>query len=65
MHVLRHPRNAILVGLVFVVIAIFYWAAPYFGNGHVDTAGLTLLGALGVAMGLMAYVLVAGSPRDR
>jgi hypothetical protein len=64
MHVLRHPRNALIVGGMFVAIAIVYWAAPYFGNGHVDFAGLTLLGALGVAMALMAYVLVAGSPRD-
>ncbi|HYM83897.1 MAG TPA: hypothetical protein VEY67_07095 [Candidatus Dormibacteraeota bacterium] len=63
MHVLRHPRNALLVGIVFVVIAFVYWAAPYFGNGHVDPAGITLLGALGVAMALMAYVLVAGSSR--
>lgn len=64
MHVLRHPRNALGVGAVFVAIAIVYWAAPYFGNGHVDFAGITLLGALGIAMGLMAYVLVAGSSRD-
>ena len=64
MHILRHPRNALVVGLVFVVIAFFYWATPYFGHGHIDPAGLTLLGALSVAMGLMAYVLVAGSPRD-
>ncbi len=64
MHVLRHPRNALAVGLVFVVLAVVYWAAPYLGSGHVDPTGITLLAALGVAMALMAYVLVAGSSRD-
>ena len=28
MHPLKHPRNAIFVGLVFVAIAIVYWAIP-------------------------------------
>ena len=61
MHPLRHPRNSIAVGLVFVVIAILYWAIPTIGGWHVDYAGVTMLLALGVAMGLMAYVLIAGS----
>lgn len=64
MHVLRHPRNALAVGIVFVLIALVYWLAPTLGNGKVDPAGITLLAALGAAMALMAYVLVAGSPRD-
>ena len=64
MHVLRHPRNALALGVVFVVLAILYWAGPYFGNGHVDYTGITLLVALGAAMSLMAYVLAAGSSRD-
>lgn len=64
MHPLKHPRNAIAVGLVFVVIGVIYWVAPYLGNGHIDYAGLTMLIALGAAMALMAYVLVAGSPRS-
>lgn len=64
MHPLRHPRNAALVGIVFVVIAIIYWAVPYFGGWHVDYAGLTMLIFLGVAMALMAYVLVAGSSKE-
>ena len=64
MHVLRHPRNALALGIVFVALAIVYWAVPYFGNGHVDYTGITLLVGLGAAMALMAYVLVAGSPRD-
>jgi hypothetical protein len=64
MHPLRHPRNAILVGLLFVTIGFVYWVVPYFGHWHIDYAGVTMLAALGIAMGLMAYVLIAGSPND-
>ena len=32
MHPLRHPRNAALVGILFVVIGVVYWAIPYFGG---------------------------------
>jgi hypothetical protein len=31
---------------------------------HIDYAGVTMLAVLGIAMGLMAYVLIAGSPSD-
>ncbi|HKG55684.1 MAG TPA: hypothetical protein VKA85_00365 [Candidatus Limnocylindrales bacterium] len=61
MHPLRHPRYAISIGVVFVVAAIVYWVAPYFGNGHIDYAGITMLAGTGIAMGLMFYVLFAGS----
>jgi hypothetical protein len=56
----------LLVGLVFVVIAVIYFLGPTLSGGYVgvDVAGVTMLGALGIAMGLMAYVLIAGSPRD-
>jgi hypothetical protein len=64
MHPLRHPRNAALVGIIFVVIAFVYWAVPYFGGWHLDYAGTVMLFALGIAMALMAYVLVAGSPSE-
>ncbi len=64
MHPLKHPRNALAVGLIFIVIAVIYLVAPILGNGTVDVAGVTMLALLGVAMSLMAYVLVAGSPRD-
>jgi hypothetical protein len=64
MHPLKHPRNAALVGIVFVVIAALYWALPYFSNAHLDYAGVTMLAILGIAMALMAYVLVAGSTND-
>jgi hypothetical protein len=61
MHPLRHPRNAALVGIVFVVIGILYWGLAELGKFHVDYAGVTMLAVLGIAMALMAYVLVAGS----
>ena len=64
MHPLRHPRNAAVLGIIFVVIAAIYWAVPYFGGWHLDYAGVTMLAILGIAMGLMAYVLVAGSSND-
>ena len=64
MHPLRHPRNAAAVGIIFVVIGVVFWAIPYFGKWHVDYAGTTMLLALGIAMALMAYVLIAGSPND-
>jgi membrane protein CcdC involved in cytochrome C biogenesis len=64
MHPLRHPRNAILIGVIFVVTGAIYWAAPYFLHAHIDYAGITMLAALGIAMGLMFYVLIAGSPND-
>lgn len=64
MHPLRHPRNAALVGIIFVVIGILYFALAEIGRYHVDFAGVTMLGVLGIAMAIMAYVLVAGSSND-
>ncbi len=64
MHLLRHPRNAVLLGLVFFAVAVVYVAVPFVGGWHVDYAGATLLVALSIAMGFMAYVLAAGTPHD-
>ena len=61
MHPIKHPRNAIFIGLVFVAIGAVYWALPYFSNAHLDYAGVTMLGVLGIAMAIMFYVLIAGS----
>ena len=57
-------RSAILVGLVFVVIAIIYWSVPTLTGGIVDFAGTTMLLALGVAMSLMVWVLFVGAARS-
>ncbi len=57
-------RNIVVIGAGFIVVAIAYGAlAPVLGY-HVEWAGVTMLAALGVAMGLMAYVLIAGSRAD-
>ena len=64
MHPMRHPRNAVFVGLIFVFIGVVYWLVPPIGGWHVDYAGTTMLILLGVAMALMAYVLIAGSSND-
>ena len=61
MHPIKHPRNAIFIGLIFVAIGAVYWALPYFTNAHLDYAGVTMLGVLGIAMAIMFYVLIAGS----
>ena len=65
MHPLRHPRNAALVGILFIVIAIVYYTVPTVTGltvAYDDIAsGTTMLLFLGVAMAIMAYVLVAGS----
>ncbi len=58
-----NARGAALVGLLFVAIAGIYWAAPTILGGTFDYAGFTMLIALGIAMGLMAYVLIAGLQR--
>ena len=51
------PRLALLTGAIFLVLAFVYGALSQ------DWGGVTMLFALGIAMALMAYVLVAGSPR--
>ena len=61
MHPLRHPRNAAFVGIIFVIIGFLYWGLAELAHVHVDYAGVTMLAVLGIAMAVMAYVLVAGS----
>ena len=54
-------RNSIIIGITFVVIATIYGTlAPVLGY-HVEWAGVTMLGALGVALGILTYVLSSGS----
>jgi hypothetical protein len=65
MHPLRHPRNAALVGIMFIVTGVIYYIVPTVAGLTVPynevAAGVTMLIFLGVAMAIMAYVLVAGS----
>jgi hypothetical protein len=58
------PRRAALVGLVFFVIGVFYWLVQYLAGWTVDYAGVTMLFALGAAMSIMSYVLIAGLRRS-
>jgi apolipoprotein N-acyltransferase len=57
------PRRAALVGVIFVVIAFFYWLTPRIAGFPEDYAGITMLLALGVAMSIMTFVLFAGLRR--
>jgi hypothetical protein len=64
MHPLKHPRNAVFIGLIFFVIGVLYFALANIGGFHVDYAGTTMLGVLGIAMAVLFYVLIAGSPNE-
>jgi len=54
---IMRPRRAMLIGLVFAGLGIVYGLLSH------DWGGVPLLIALGVAMGLMAFILMAASPR--
>jgi hypothetical protein len=54
-------RNPIIIGLAFVITGIAYGVLAVPLGYHVEYAGVTLLSALGVALGILAYVLTAGS----
>jgi len=62
---LRHPRNAALVGIFFLVAGLIFYGVPTIQGlptlSVEVAAGTTLLVALSIAMSIMAYVLVAGS----
>ena len=52
----RH-RNAIIIGIGCVVTGVLYGAlAPVFGY-RIEWAGVTMLIALGAALGIMFFVL--------
>jgi hypothetical protein len=57
MHPIPRPRLAILTGVLFAVIGVIYYSVSH------DIGGASLLAILGIAMSLMAYVLMTGSPR--
>lgn len=57
---LARQRNAILIGVGCVVLAVLYGGlAPVF-HYKVEWAGVTMLVALGAALGIMVAVLSAG-----
>jgi hypothetical protein len=57
-------RNVIVIAITFILVGAIYALAAKPLGYHIEWAGVTLLGALGVALSLMFYVLIAGSTRD-
>ncbi|MDP9483657.1 MAG: hypothetical protein M3P84_10600 [Chloroflexota bacterium] len=56
-HPIAHPRNVVILGLIFAVVAAVYlWVSQ-------DAGGATMIAALAIAMSLAFYALAAGSPR--
>jgi hypothetical protein len=64
MHPMKHPRNVVILGIAFVGIGVLYALGAVPLGYDIEWAGVTMLGALGVAISIMAYVLIAGSSRD-
>ena len=64
MHPARHTRNVAIIGAGFIVVGALYALGAVPLGYHIEWAGVTMLGALGVAMAIMAYVLIAGSTED-
>ncbi|HET9435779.1 MAG TPA: hypothetical protein VFO50_02890 [Candidatus Limnocylindrales bacterium] len=64
MHPVQHPRNVIVIGGAFVAVAALYALGAVPLGYDIEWAGVTMLGALGVAMAIMFYVLIAGSSKD-
>ncbi len=57
---LSQHRNALFIAIACLVTGILYGAlAPVFGY-HIEWAGVTMLIALGAALGLMFLVLHTG-----
>jgi hypothetical protein len=57
----RQPRVVVVIMVVFLTVsAIFAAAAPVL-HYNIDWAGVTMIGALSIAMALLAYVLIIGS----
>ena len=54
-------RNSLVIGITFVVLSALYMGlAPVLGY-KIEWAGVTMLFALGWAIGIMSYVLTSGS----
>lgn len=53
-------RNALILGLIFVVVGVIYWYVNHTNLG-LDLAGATMLVILGVAMAFVFAVLLRGS----
>ncbi len=54
-------RNSLVIGIAFVITAVIYAGLANPLGYKIEWAGATMLAALGVALGIMAYVLTSGS----
>jgi len=54
-------RNSLTIGIAFVITAVLYAGLANPLGYKIEWAGATMLAALGVALGIMAYVLTSGS----
>ena len=54
-------RNSLTIGIAFVITAVLYAGLANPLGYKIEWAGATMLAALGVALGIMAYVLSSGS----
>jgi type II secretory pathway component PulM len=54
-------RNSLVIGIAFVITAVLYAGLANPLGYKIEWAGATMLAALGVALGIMAYVLTSGS----
>ncbi len=55
------PRNVLVIAITFLVVSALYAIGAVPLGYHIEWAGVTMLGALAVAMSIMAYVLITGS----
>ena len=53
-------RNAVYVGIGFILVALAYLYLTS-RSGHVELAGVVMLGTLGVALGITFYVVFRNS----
>jgi len=54
-------RNSLVIGIAFVITAVLYAGLANPLGYKIEWAGATMLAALGLALGIMAYVLSSGS----
>jgi hypothetical protein len=54
-------RNSLVIGATFVIIAAIYGGLAIPLGYHIEWAGVTMLFALGFALGILSYVLTSGS----
>jgi len=59
--VTTRTRNSLAIGISFVITAVLYAGLANPLGYRIEWAGATMLAALGVALGIMAYVLTSGS----